>query len=320
MRILVTGAAGFIGSHLAERLVDLRHEVLGIDNFNNYYSRQLKDLNRQDIEKKGVIFFELDLVKDDLTEVVKDVEIVYHLAAQPGISSRVPLDDYIRNNITATHKLLKALEDSKTLKLFVNTATSSVYGIHATDSEEVAPKPSSDYGVTKLAAEQLVLAWQRDKGFPACSIRPFSIYGPRERPEKLYPRLIKAILDDSYFLPLFEGSTAHIRSYTYVDDLIDGYVAVLDHINDCIGEIFNLGTDKVITTGEGIKIVEKIMGKEAKKENKPKRVGDQLETRATIDKARKVLGYNPSTTPEEGLRKEVEWYEERIWNAKVKVD
>lgn len=320
MKILVTGAAGFIGSHLAESLIELGHDVVGVDNFNNYYTRELKDLNVSDIKAKGVEFVELDLAEDDLDKLVYGIEIVYHLAAQPGISSSVPLEDYIKNNIIATHKLLEALENSSTLKLFVNTATSSVYGVHATDSEEAAPKPTSNYGVTKLAAEQLVLAWQRDKGFPACSIRPFSVYGPRERPEKLYPRLIRAILDENYFLPLFEGSTAHIRSYTYISDIIDGYTAVLDHIDECIGEIFNLGTDEVLTTGEGIKIVEEIMGKEAKTEKKPKRPGDQLETRATIDKAKRILGYNPNISPKDGLKEEVRWYEEKIWGPKIKVE
>lgn len=318
MKILVTGAAGFIGSHLSERLVGLGHDVIGIDNFNSHYPKELKDENVRDIEKVGVKFLELDLAEDNLTEAVESVEIVYHLAAQPGISSKVSLEQYVKNNIVATQKLLEALEKSDSLKLFVNTATSSVYGAHATDSEDAAPKPTSNYGVTKLAAEQLVLSWQRDKGFPACSIRPFSIYGPRERPEKLYPRLIRAILDDSYFLPLYEGSTAHIRSYTYVSDLIDGYVSVLENIDKCVGEIFNMGTDKVITTGEGIKIVEEIMGKEAKKKEMPKRAGDQLETRATIGKAKKILGYNPSITPEEGLAKEIEWYKEKIWKKGIK--
>ncbi len=313
MKVLVTGAAGFIGSHLVEKLCELGHEVLGLDNFDDYYSRQLKELNVVDIKSKGAKFVELDLATDDLNKVVEGVEIAFHLAAQPGISSKVPLDKYVKNNILATHKLLQALENSPSLKLFINTSTSSIYGAHATDAEDAAPKPTSNYGVTKLAAEQLVLSWQRDKNFPACSVRPFSIYGPRERPEKLYPKLIRSILDDDYFLPLFEGSTAHIRSYTYISDLIDGYVAVLDHIQESIGEIFNLGTDKVITTGEGIKIVEEIMGKKAKLTEQPRREGDQLETKANIEKARRVLGYNPSITPQVGLAEEIKWYKEKIW-------
>ena len=204
-----------------------------------------------------------------------------------------------------------------TLKCFINTATSSVYGKQATDSEDIAAKPISHYGVTKLAAEQLVLAYQRDKGFPVCSIRIFSVYGPRERPEKLYPLLIHSILTDKEF-PLFEGSAEHSRSFTYIDDALQGFIAVLDHIDESMGEIFNIGSDIEITTGRGIEIVEEIMGKKANIALKPKRPGDQIRTYANIDKARRILGYAPVTPPEEGLRKEVEWYKQKVF-GKVKV-
>jgi nucleoside-diphosphate-sugar epimerase len=165
--------------------------------------------------------------------------------------------------------------------------------------------------VTKLAAEQLVLAYARDQGFPGCSIRLFSVYGPRERPEKLYTRLIGSILDDKE-LPLFEGSEGHVRSYTYVDDSIDGLLAVLGNWEKCVGQIFNIGTDATITTGEGIEIVQQILGKKARFVRRPRRAGDQLKTQANIDKARRLLGYNPSTTPQEGLARAIQWYQEHI--------
>ncbi|MGD9099962.1 MAG: NAD-dependent epimerase/dehydratase family protein [Anaerolineae bacterium] len=312
MKILVTGAAGFIGSHLSERLVTLGHTVRGLDCLTDYYARALKELNASDLTGKGVTFLPLDLAADDLSAAVRDVEMVYHVAAQPGISATTTFQDYVRNNLTATYRLLEAVKQSPSLQGFVNISTSSVYGSDATGDETTEPKPTSYYGVTKLAAEQLVLAYARDRGLAACSLRLFSVYGPRERPEKLYPKLIDCILDDREF-PLFEGSKDHLRSYTYVGDAVDGLVAALHNWDKCAGEVFNIGTDTAISTGEGIEIVEELLGKTARFVRKPRRPGDQLQTRASIDKARKLLDYNPTTTPIDGLAKEVEWYRQRIF-------
>ncbi len=311
MKILVTGAAGFIGSHLSERLADLGHEVVGVDSFDPYYDRALKELNADDIKEKGVKLHEKCLAEDDLKDVVEGVDVVFHLAAQPGIASHVPFEDYLKNNKIATHKLLEATHKLPSLKLFVNICTSSVYGLNANKSENEAAEPASYYGVTKLAAEQLVLARHRESGFPACSLRLFSVYGERERPEKLYPRVYRSILTD-YKFPYYEGSEDHLRSYTYVGDVIDAFVSVLDNMDKVKGEIFNIGYDSAITTGEALKIVEEVMGAPAKFERKPRRAGDQHKTEANIDKARKVLGYNPTTTPKEGFEKTAKWYKEKI--------
>ena len=311
-KYIVTGAAGFIGSHLSERLIALGHDVLGIDCFTDYYSRAQKILNRNQISDKGVEFLHLDLAEDDLDFALEGVEVIYHLAAQPGISATTPFEAYLRNNLIGTHRLLDAAKRSASLCGFSNISTSSVYGADATSDEEAEPKPTSYYGVTKLAAEQLVLAAAREEDFPACSMRLFSVYGPRERPEKLYPRLIASILEDKAF-PLYEGSKEHLRSYTYVGDIVDGLVSLLDKLDEIKGEIFNIGTDVAITTGEGIRIVEEIIGKKAKIDPSPKRPGDQLKTHANIEKARQVLGYNPTTSAREGLEKEVEWYRDHIF-------
>ena len=316
MKILVTGAAGFIGSHLAERLVALGHEVVGLDCFTDYYASALKELNAADVNAAGAQLLRLDLARDELAACVGEAEIIYHVAAQPGIAATVPLETYIRNNLTATHRLLEAAQKAPSLNCFINVSTSSVYGKHATDAEDTPPKPTSYYGVTKLAAEQLALAYGRDKGMPVCSLRLFSVYGPRERPEKLYPLLIRSILEDTEF-PLFEGSEKHSRSFTYIDDIIAGFTAVLDHLEVAVGEIFNIGSDLEMTTGEGIQIVEEIIGRQARKSVRPQRPGDQLRTHADIAKARRLLAYAPKTTPREGLEKEVAWYREKIF-GKVK--
>ena len=311
MKILVTGAAGFIGSHLAEHLAASGHAVAGIDCMLDNYALELKELNASGLAKAGVAFSKLDLAAADLIPVLRDVEIVFHGAAQPGLAAATPFETFARNNITATHRLLDAAKRSDAIRAFVYLSTSSVYGADATGDEHSEPRPTSYYGVTKLAAEQLILAAARDLGFPGCSMRLFSVYGPRERPEKLYPRLIRAILEGKEF-PLFEGSDRHLRSFTYVGDIVKGLAAVLSNPDRCAGEVFNLGSDTALSTGEGIRIVEKIIGKPARIALKPKRPGDQLRTHANIGKARAMLGYNPETTAREGLAREVEWYQREV--------
>ncbi len=312
MKIVVTGAAGFIGSHLCECLASKGHQVIGIDNFSNYYDPKLKKINAEDIKKVGVTLLVADLL-DDLTAILpNDVDIIYHFAAQPGISASTPFVDYERNNIQVTQNLLQwAIHHNTNTQLFVNIATSSIYGLHATSTEEEAPMPVSDYGVTKLAAEQLVLASQRSGKIPACSIRLFSVYGPRERPEKLYTKLIKAIYEETSF-PLYEGSADHERSFTYVGDIVDGVVSVIGNEEKVDGEIINLGTEAEYTTKQGIEAVEEILGQPIALNIIPKRPGDQLRTKANIDKARKLLNYNPQTNLLEAVKKQVEWYKENF--------
>ena len=308
MRILVTGAAGFIASHLCEKLHDLGHEVVGLDNFNDYYSSALKRLNASDLKANGIEVIEIDLNDNLQTVFQKPYDYIYHLAAQPGISAETPLSDYVTNNIFATQNLLDAVQEcNPNLKSFINIATSSVYGLVANVDENVPAKPISFYGSTKLAAEQLVLGLQRLGKMNACSIRLYSVYGPRERPEKLYTKLIENLHADKPF-PLFEGSIKHERSFTYVGDIVDGLAAIIGKEDIVNGEIINLGTDEVHTTQEGINLVEAIMNKTLIIDHKPARKGDQEKTSAVIDKARKLLGYQPKVTFKKGLEQQVQWY------------
>ena len=308
MNILVTGAAGFIGSHTAERLRALGHEVIGVDNFSPYYSLELKQLNADALKSKGIPIINCDLRDRNLASVLPtDINYIFHYAAQPGISSTSTFEDYFSNNIIATKNLIDYALQCQNFKLFVNIGTSSIYGLEATFTEDVAPKPASHYGVTKLAAEQLVLQKSREKQFKACSLRLYSVIGPRERPEKMYTKLIDLGLKGEAF-PLFEGSDSHLRSFTYVGDIVDGVVSVIGHEDIVDGEIINLGTEVEHTTQEGIEAVEKVLGKSIKINVIPKRPGDQLRTKANIDKARKLLGYNPQTTLLEAVRHQVEWF------------
>ncbi len=312
MKILVTGAVGFIGSHTAERLHSLGHEVIGVDNFSDYYSLALKNLNAKALTSKGISIIKQDLREDNLSAVLPtDVDYIFHFAAQPGISSTSTFEDYFTNNIIATKHLIDYALKCNNLKLFVNIGTSSIYGLEATFPESIAPKPASHYGVTKLAAEQLVLQKSREEKFKSCSLRLYSVIGPRERPEKMYTKLIDLGLKDEAF-PLFEGSDTHLRSFTYVGDIVDGVVSVIGSEAKVDGEIINLGTEVEHTTQEGIEAVEQVLGKKIKINVIAKRAGDQLRTKANIDKARKLLNYNPQTTLLDAVKHQVAWFKENF--------
>ncbi|WP_431135769.1 NAD-dependent epimerase/dehydratase family protein [Psychroserpens mesophilus] len=314
MKIVVTGAVGFIGSHVAERLHSLGHDVIGLDNFNDYYNLDLKKLNAKVLTEKGMRIVKKDLRDSNFNDdLPKDVDYIFHFAAQPGISQTSTFEDYFTNNIIATKNLIDYAYSCENLKLFVNIGTSSIYGMEATFTEDIAPKPASHYGVTKLAAEQLVLQKSREKQMKACSLRLYSVIGPRERPEKMYTKLITLGLRDKPF-PLFEGSDKHLRSFTYVGDIVDGVVSVIGNETKVDGEIINLGTEVEHTTKEGIEAVEKVLGKTIQLHIIPKRPGDQLRTKANIDKARKLLNYNPKTTLLEAVEKQVEWYKANFSN------
>ena len=312
MKILVTGAVGFIGSHTAERLHSLGHEVIGVDNFSDYYSLALKNLNAKALTSKGISIIKQDLREDNLSAVLPtDVDYIFHFAAQPGISSTSTFEDYFTNNIIATKHLIDYALKCNNLKLFVNIGTSSIYGLEATFPESIAPKPASHYGVTKLAADQLVLQKSREEKFKSCSLRLYSVIGPRERPEKMYTKLIDLGLKDEAF-PLFEGSDTHLRSFTYVGDIVDGVVSVIGNEAKVDGEIINLGTEVEHTTQEGIEAVEQVLGKKIKINVIAKRAGDQLRTKANIDKARKLLNYNPQTTLLDAVKYQVVWFKENF--------
>ncbi|MDN3724675.1 NAD-dependent epimerase/dehydratase family protein [Aequorivita sp. SDUM287046] len=312
MKILITGAAGFIGSHTAERLQKMGHHVIGVDNFSPYYDPQLKALNARSLNENSIEIITLDLRVDDLVAALPlDLDFIFHFAAHPGISNTSSFQDYYTNNILATHRLLEFAENLPEKPFFVNIATSSIYGLEATFSETVPPKPASWYGVTKLAAEQLVMAKTRAEKLRATSFRLFSVYGPRERPDKLYTRLIDCGLNAKKF-PLFEGSEKHLRSFTYVQDIVDGIVSVIGKEEICNGEIFNLGTETENTTAAGIAAVEEILNRKIALEKKPPRAGDQSRTKANIDKARKLLVYNPQTSLRDGLEAQAEWFKKNF--------
>ncbi|MAZ28500.1 MAG: 3-beta hydroxysteroid dehydrogenase [Cytophagaceae bacterium] len=312
MKILVTGIAGFIGSHLAERLHKNGHKVVGLDNFSDYYDVKLKRENASKLIQLGIRLIERDLRVEHLVMALDtDIDYIFHCAAQPGIASKSTFENYLSNNVIATHNLADFSTQFLSLKMFINIGTSSIYGKDVFCDEEQMAKPISDYGVTKLAAEQLVMSQTRLGNFPACSLRLYSVYGSRERPDKMFSQLIDCGLNDKPF-PLFEGSLAHKRSFTHIRDIIDGIVSVIGKENECNGQIINLGTDKEYTTEQGIEMVEKLLNTKIAITNKPARIGDQLRTKAIIDKASKLLNYEPVVELMEGVQEQIKNYRNKI--------
>lgn len=311
MKVFITGIAGAIGSSLAERLHELGHEVSGIDSLTDFYDVRLKEMNITALEVKGIPVSRADLRDADLVPLLQGSDVVFHLAGQPGISAATPFQDYLDNNIIATTRLLDVLATLENPPHLIYGSTSSVYGVSAKGDESTEPRPTSNYGVTKLASEQLALARHRQTGLPVTSLRLFSVYGERERPEKFFNKLIRAVHEDMEF-PLHDGSEEHVRSFTYIGDILDGLIATMERRDVVNGEIFNIGTDITATTGDGLAMIEELSGKKANIKRLPPRPGDQKETAANIEKARRLLGYSPKTSLKEGLAKQIEWYRTHI--------
>ncbi|RKX30542.1 MAG: nucleotide sugar epimerase [Verrucomicrobia bacterium] len=306
MKCIVTGAAGFIGSHLCEALVAEGHEVVGIDAFIPYYPRAIKESNLHDLRRRPEFtFVEGDLRTMNLDPLMKGVDVVFHLAAMPGLmKSWSDLDLYSTCNILATQRLLEAARHYSVAH-FIHASTSSVYGRNA-DGDEASPlRPVSPYGVTKLAAEHLCLAYRENFGIPVTILRYFSVYGPRQRPDMGYHILIRSILEGTPF-PLY-GDGEQTRSNTFIRDCIAATLLAAQRRDVSIGEIFNVGGGQVVSLNEVIAMVEKLAGRKARIERRPPRPGDQRHTCADISKARKLLGYEPTTPVSQGLQAQLEW-------------
>jgi nucleoside-diphosphate-sugar epimerase len=304
MHCLVTRAAGFIGSHLCERLLADGHAVTGVDCFTAYYPRPVKERNLSAVRgRPHFAFHEIDLSSGVPAEVVRGAEWVFHLAAMPGLTrSWLDFDTYNRHNLTATHRLLEALKGSPTLTRLVYASTSSVYGKYASGDESLPTRPSSPYGITKLAGEQLCRVYGDEFGVPAVVLRYFSVYGPRQRPEMGYHLFINAILRGQPIT--LTGDGLQVRGNTYISDCVEATVRAAEAMP---GEVFNLGGGELVTVVEVIRRLEKIIGKPAIVERHPPRKGDQLATGADVTKLMRHLGWKPTTTVDEGLAKQVEW-------------
>lgn len=304
---LVTGCAGFIGSHLSERLLAAGHRVVGVDCFTSYYPRAVKERNLAGFrDNPNFTFNELDLSADSLTDAVGPAEYVFHLAAMPGlIRSWTDFDSYNRHNLVATHRLLEAVK-GRPLKKFVYASTSSVYGKYASGDEALPTRPSSPYGITKLAGEQLARVYLDEFQVPATVVRFFSVYGPRQRPEMGYHLFINAVLAGKPIT--LTGDGLHVRGNTYIDDCTAATMKV--GFDALPGEVFNLGGGELVTVLEVIRRIEKITGKTAIIERHPPRKGDQLATGADVTKLYRHLGWKPTTSLDDGLARQIDWQRE----------
>jgi len=309
MRCVVTGAAGFIGSHLCERLLADGHSVTGVDCFTDYYPRSVKERNLTDLlDHPQFTFREIDLSEGVPAGIVSGANWVFHLAAMAGLTrSWVDFDLYNRHNLTATHRLLESLKGSPSLKRMIYASTSSVYGKYASGDESLPTRPSSPYGITKLAGEQLCRVYGDEFGVPAVVLRFFSVSGPRQRPEMGYHLFIDAILRGK---PIkLTGDGLQVRGNTYIADCVD---AVVRSTQALPGETFNLGGGELVTVLEVFRKLERIIGKQAIIERHPARKGDQLATGADVSKITRHVGWKPTTSIDDGLAQQVEWQRELL--------
>lgn len=308
-RCLVTGAAGFIGSHLSQKLLSQGHSVVGIDCFSDYYDPALK---RHNLEELGgypqFTFLAADLLELDLKRLLheRQIDYVFHLAAQAGVRASWgrSFEIYTRNNILATQALLEAGKGLP-LKKFVYASSSSVYGDAETypTAEELVPHPVSPYGVSKLAGEHLCLLYWRNYGVPANALRYFTVYGPRQRPDMAFNKFIRSLLAGQEFEIYGDGEQT--RDFTYVHDAVHGTIAA--GMCPASGEVFNLGGGSRVTVNQVIRTLESILGVRAKVKYIESQKGDVRHTAADTSKAQRVLRYRPSVTLQEGLAREAHW-------------
>ncbi|HMP72144.1 MAG TPA: NAD-dependent epimerase/dehydratase family protein [Kiritimatiellia bacterium] len=304
--ILVTGAAGFIGSHLSEALLEAGHDVTGLDCFVPYYDPAIKQANLAALRNHPKFtFIEADLRSADLTSVLDGKQVVFHLAAMPGLmKSWSDFALYSTCNIEATQRLLEASR-LVGIQQFIHVSTSSVYGREAAGNEDMPIRPFSPYGLTKLAAENLCRAYEANFNVPITILRYFSVYGPRQRPDMAYNILIRNLLREESFTMFGDGEQT--RSNTFVRDCVSATILAMTQREKALGEVFNIGGGEIISLNDVISLLEELTGKKACIDRQPARPGDQKHTAADISKAARLLGYAPQTGVRKGLEAQVEW-------------
>lgn len=319
--ILITGGAGFIGSHLSERLLREGNKVLVTDNFNNYYDPAIKRNNVEEVKKTCVennicldnyIIFEGDIRDNEfLKEVFSNkIDSIIHLAAMAGV--RPSIEDpslYYDVNITGTVNLLERCRENN-IKKFIFASSSSVYGnnekVPFAETDRV-DNPISPYAATKKSGELLCHTYHHLFDINIACLRFFTVYGPRQRPDLAINKFTSLILEDKEIPFYGDGTTS--RDYTFVEDIVSGIVSSINYVNtnDTVFEIFNLGGDKTVSLIEMVETIEDILGKKAKLNKLPMQPGDVNRTCADITHSKEIIGYNPKTTFKEGMKKFIEW-------------
>ncbi len=297
MRYLVTGAAGFIGSHLTESLRADGHDVVGLDAFTDYYDPALKEENARGLDVRRV-----DLAEDRLD--FGGFDAVFHLAGQPGARSFgdvFPL--YLRRNVLATQRVFEAAVAAGVKVVWASS--SSVYGDaeRYPTPEDVGPRPNNPYGITKLACEQLHETYTRVFGLQAVALRFFTVYGPRQRPDMAFARIVAALGADEAFELYGDGSQS--RSFTYVADVVDATVRALD----ASPGVYNVGGGEEATMLDALRVLESVAGRPLRVTYGPAQTGDMRRTKADTGKIERELGWRAATPLGDGLSKHWQWAE-----------
>jgi UDP-glucuronate 4-epimerase len=306
VRALITGGAGFIGSHVAVALLRDGHELVNVDRLSGYYAPELKERNLAAVSAAGDFrFVEGDLNRLDLDELLNGVDVVFHLAAQPGVRASwgEEFEVYVDDNIRATQRLLEACRRHSGLQRFVYASSSSVYG-NATrfpTGEDQLPAPVSPYGVSKLAGEHLAQLYHNAYGIPAVALRYFTIYGPRQRPDMAFSRFIAAALAGEA-LEVY-GDGRQVREFTYVEDCVAATLSA--GRQGTPGCVYNIAGGSETTVLEVLDILAAPLGRPVARRHLDAVPGDARRTGADTTRARRELGFAPSTTLEQGLRKQL---------------
>ena len=309
--VLITGAAGFIGSHLAEACLARGWRVTALDSLTTYYSPASKVRNAETFSSHpSCTYLEQDVLDVDLASLVGDVDVVFHLAAQAGVRASwgQSFDVYTQLNVTVLQRLLEAARFAPGLQSFIFASSSSVYGDAETlpTSEDQILTPLSPYGATKALGEHLCYLYHRSFGVPATSLRYFSVYGPRQRPDMAFHRAIDAALSDREFVVYGDGRQT--RDFTFVADIVDGTIAAAERGRH--GVPYNLGGGSRVSMLEVLDIIRGETGELRVRHQEAQR-GDARDTASDISRAGNDLGYIPSRTVAEGLREQVAWHQDR---------
>ena len=307
MKALVTGAAGFIGSHLTAALLDKGAAVVGVDCFTDFYARAIKERNIEENRRhEGFRFAETTIQDADLPALLDGVTHVFHLAAQAGVrkSWGKQFTAYTVNNIEATQVLLEACV-GRPLERFVQASSSSVYGDRAAIPmrEDALPQPVSPYGVTKMAAEQLGYLYHVNYGVPATAMRYFTVYGPRQRPDMAFHRFLRAALKGEP-ITLF-GDGEQTRDFTFVADAVAATIAAAER--GVPGKAYNIGGGSRVSMNEVLKIIERTTGRPLEIVREGAQKGDMRDTYADTSLAKKDLGFAPKVALDEGIQAEYQW-------------
>jgi nucleoside-diphosphate-sugar epimerase len=302
MRYLVTGAAGFIGSHLLRALLEHGHDAVGWDAFTDYYDPALKEENARHLPVTRV-----DLAEDDVE--LAGLDGIFHLAGQPGVASFGGLFPvYVRQNVLASQRLFESAA-AEGVRVVV-ASSSSIYGDAAAypTPEDTVPHPLSPYGITKLACEHLASAYGSEFGLQVSTVRYFTIYGPRQRPDMAFTKIVSCLAEDRPFELYGDGSQS--RSFTYVDDAVDATIATMERAAP--GSTYNVGGGAGVSLLEAIETLGRIAGRRLEVIRRPRREGDAARTAADTTRIRADLGWQPMTALEDGLAAQWRWAADRV--------